>query len=208
MIDCFELLGVPRRPWLDEEALKSRFLELSGPVHPDRIHGAPAAEREAATSKYADLNAAYNRLREPRDRLLHLLELESGASPGDIQRIPPGTMDLFVEIGQTCRDCDAFLASRSGSPPTSPMLKLKAMREGLDWGGRVDALRDQVLALRAQLTAELQAMNPVWEQAPGGGDAARRGALPLERLEQIYRSMSYVARWMSQLDERRVQLAA
>jgi hypothetical protein len=51
-------------------------------------------------------------------------------------------------------------------------------------------------------------MNPVWERAPMAGDPARRQALPLERLEQIYRSMSYVARWMSQLDERRVQLAA
>jgi hypothetical protein len=88
------------------------------------------------------------------------------------------------------------------------MLKLKAMRDGLEWGGRVDALRDQVMTLRAQLTAELLAMNPVWEQAPAADDAARRTALPLVRLEQIYRSMSYVARWMSQLDERRVQLAA
>lgn len=208
MTDCFELLSEPRRPWLDDDALKSRFLERSGPVHPDRVHGAPQQERDAATSRYADLNAAYNRLREPRDRLLHLLELESGSAPGDIQRIPPGTMDLFVEIGQACRDCDAFLTSRSGPPTTSPMLKLKAMREGLEWSGRVDALRDKVLAMRSVLASELQSMNAKWEQAPPVGDPTRGAALPLERLEQIYRSMSYVARWMSQLDERRVQLAS
>ena len=208
MTDCFELLSEPRRPWLDDDALKSRFLERSGPVHPDRVHGAPQHERDAATSRYADLNAAYNRLREPRDRLLHLLELESGSAPDDIQRIPPGTMDLFVEIGQACRDCDTFLTSRTGPPLTSPMLKLKAMREGLEWGGRVDALRDKVLAMRSLLASELQSMNAVWEQAPPVGNPTRSGALPLERLEQLYRSMSYVARWMSQLDERRVQLAA
>jgi hypothetical protein len=31
--------------------------------------------------------------------------------------------------------------------------------------------------------------------------------LPLERLEQIYRAMSYVSRWMAQIQERVVQLA-
>jgi hypothetical protein len=31
--------------------------------------------------------------------------------------------------------------------------------------------------------------------------------LPLERLEQLYRAMSYVARWTEQVQERIVQLA-
>ena len=205
MVDAFELLSEQRRPWLDEGALKGRFIELSSPFHPDRVHGSPEVERLAATARYAELNAAFNRLREPRDRLLHLLELESGASPGDIQRIPPGTMDLFVEIGQTCRDCDAFLADRG--TPTSPMLKLKAMRESLDWSGRIDSLRERVQAKRDGLAMELEAMNPVWAAAPPVGDSLRPAALPLERLEQVYRAMSYVARWMGQLDERRLQLA-
>jgi hypothetical protein len=205
MVDAFELLSEQRRPWLDEAALKGRFIEQSSPFHPDRVHGAPEADRLAATERYAELNAAFNRLREPRDRLLHLLELESGSSPGDIQRIPPGTMDLFVEIGQTCRDCDAFLAGRG--TPTSPMLKLKAMRESLDWSGRIDSLRDRVMAKRDSLAGELEAMNPLWAAAPPVGDSQRRAALPLERLEQIYRAMSYIARWTGQLDERRVQLA-
>jgi hypothetical protein len=205
MTDCFELLSEARRPWLDEEALKSRFLERSGPVHPDRVHGASEAEREAATARYSELNSAYNRLREPRERLLHLLELEAGAPPGDIQRIPPGTMDLFVEVGQGCRDCDTFLSTRTQQ--TSPMLKLKAMREGLEWTSRIDALRGKVIAKRDELITELKAMNAVWAQAPAIGDPLRRAALPLERLEQVYRAMSYVARWTGQLDERRIQLA-
>ena len=36
MTDCFALLGEPRCPWLDAEALKSRFLVLSAEAHPDR----------------------------------------------------------------------------------------------------------------------------------------------------------------------------
>ena len=205
MTDAFALLSEPRRPWLDADALKARFLPLSTAVHPDRVHGASDAEKLAANERYAELNAAFNTLREPRDRLLHLLELEAGAKPGDIQRIPPGTMDLFVEIGQSCRDADAFLAKKSTA--TSPMLKLRLMQEGLDWADKLQALQSRVNARRDELTAELRTMNATWDAAPPVGSPDRRAALPLERLEQIYRAMSYVARWTEQLSERVVQLA-
>ncbi len=205
MTDAFALLSEPRRPWLDADALKVRFLPLSTAVHPDRVHGASEAEKLAANERYAELNAAFNTLREPRERLLHLLELEAGAKPGDIQRIPPGTMDLFVEIGQTCRDADAFLAKKSTA--TSPMLRLRIMQEGLEWADKLQLLQGRVNARRDELATELQAMNVTWDAAPPIGSSERRAALPLERLEQIYRTMSYVARWTEQLTERVVQLA-
>ena len=126
MTDAFELLQEPRRPWLDADALKDRFLQQSSAVHPDRFHNATEAEKAAANQSYADLNAAYTKLKDFRERLLHLLELEAGERPKDIQRIPPGTMDLFVEVGQTCRDCDAFLTRKGTSD--SPMFRLQMMR--------------------------------------------------------------------------------
>ena len=50
-------------------------------------------------------------LREPKDRLQHLLELESGAKPGNIQSTPPELTDLFFAVGQLCRDVDTFVDS-------------------------------------------------------------------------------------------------
>lgn len=205
MTDAFALFSEPRRPWLDADALKARFLPLSAAVHPDRVHSASEAEKAAANTRYAELNAAYNTLREPRDRLLHLLELEAGGKPKDVQRIPPGTMDLFVEVGQTCRDADEFLKQKSTAD--SPMVKLRLMQEGLDWLDRLQALQGRVNAKRDELTAELRQMNGVWEAAPAIGIPDRVNALPLERLEQVYRAMSYVARWTEQIQERVVQLA-
>ena len=206
MIDSYAFLNEPRRPWLDPEALKQKFLPLSSAAHPDRTHNAPEAEKLATNERYAELNAAYNTLREPRDRLLHLIELESGAKPSDIQRIPPGTMDLFVEVGQLCRDVDAFQAERG--KVTSPLLKVQMFERGMDWTDKLQALQQRINARRVELTTELQGMNTIWEAAPAVGSPARAVTLPLERLEQIYRVFSYIARWSEQIQERHVQLAA
>lgn len=205
MTDNFALLDEPRRPWLDAEPLKQKFLQLSAEVHPDRVHTAAAAEKEAATKEYAELNAAYNVLRDPKERLLHLLELELGSKPKDVQRIPPGTMDLFVEVGQTCRDADAFLAEKA--KVTSPLLKVQMFEKGQEWTDRLNHLQQKINGKRDELFAEIQAMNTTWETAPIPASADRAAALPLERLEQIYRILSYVSRWTEQIQERVVQLA-
>ena len=195
MTDAFALLGEERRPWLDAEALKDRFQAMSGPLHPDRFHGAPEVEKAAAGERYSGLNTAYQLLKEPRDRLLHLLELESGGKP----------MDLVVEVGQTCRDCDEFLKKKATA--TSPILKLQLMQAGMEWMDRLIDLQGRVRAMGDSLSTELNGMNAVWAAAPQVGDPARVSALPLERLEQVYRAMSYVARWTGQIQERVVQLA-
>lgn len=205
MIDSFALLNEVRRPWLDPEALKEKFLALSSDAHPDRIHSASAADKAQATSRYSDLNAAYNRLREPKERLLHLLELEIGR-PKDVQRIPPGTMDLFVEVGQICRDVDVFL-TRHGNV-TSPLMKVQLFQQAMEWADRLQALQQRINAKGNELSAELMSMNAAWDGAPAIGSAERAAALPLERLEQIYRFLSYISRWSDQIQERTVQLAA
>ncbi|MBL9126585.1 MAG: hypothetical protein JNL97_03005 [Verrucomicrobiales bacterium] len=203
--DYFECLGERRLPWLEPEDLKERFLRISGPWHPDRHHGADDATRREAGERYAALNTAYQALREPRTRLSHLLELEAGSKPKDIQRIPPGTMDLFVEVGQVCRDVDGFLAERSGV--SSPMLKVRLFRQGMEWVERLKALQAKVSAKERELGDEVRGMNGDWEGAPPPGDSGRPGALPLARLEEIYRVLSYAARWTGQIQERLVQLA-
>ena len=205
MTDHFALLDEPRLPWIAPEPLKARFLQLAAGFHPDRVHTASEADKLVATGRYQDLNAAYHCLREPRDRLLHLLELESGSKPSDIQRIPPGTMDLFVEVGQMCRDVDSFLHEKSKI--TSPLLKVRLFEQGQEWTDKLNRLQQQINGRRDELSTELQRLNVVWEKAPPIGSADRPAALPLERLEQIYRIYSYIARWTEQIQERVVQLS-
>jgi DnaJ-domain-containing protein 1 len=204
-MDNFALLGQPRLPWLDPAVLKSVFLELSARLHPDRVQAAGPQEQAAATRRFAELNAAYNCLREPKDRLLHLLGLELGAPPASVGTVPGDTMDLFMESGQLCRQTDQFLASRAKAE--SPLLRAQLFAQGLDWTVRLQGLQKRIRLRSDQLLAELQAMNAAWTAAPPVPSPARQGALPLARLEEICRILSHLARCGGQIQERLAQLS-
>lgn len=202
MNDFFALLGKTRRPWLDGEKLKANFFALSAEVHPDRVHNASEAEKQSANARYQQINAAYQCLREPKERLRHLLELESGTPPGNIQQAPARLMDLFFEVGQACKAVDVFLVERDKA--TSPLLKVKFMEQGLTHMDVFNALQQKLRAPAAALEEELKAMNAAWDAASAGAD---RAGLPLRRLEEIYRELSFLARWSAQLQERTGRLA-
>jgi len=198
MTDCFELLNEPRRPWLDPEALKQKFIALSARLHPDRVHQASGPERAAAQERYTELNAAYNRLRDPKERLLHLLELELGAKPKDIQRIPPDLISLFNELNQSCREADGLLGEKRRI--NSPLLKVQMFDRSQQLTEQLAALQQKIASKRGELLAEIQRMDSVWDHVPG-----RKAALG--RLEELYRLLSYFNRWTGQLQERIVQLS-
>lgn len=199
MTDYFALLDEPRRPWLESEPLKQKFLALSAIVHPDRVHNLGESERAAAHERYTELNAAYNCLREPKERLRHLLELEFGALPKEIQRIPFDLMDLSLEIGQGCREADTFLAEKAKA--TSPLLQVKFFEGSQEFVEKLQALRARVNALNDKLTEELKQIDSAWQSA-----SQPRAAL-MPRLEELYRLLSYFARWIGQIQERYVRLS-
>lgn len=196
MTDYFSLLNEPRRPWLEPEQLKQKFLALSATVHPDRSHNLSEAEREQAQQRYTELNAAYNCLRDPRNRLRHLLELERGSAPKDIQQIPPDLMNVFMEVGQVCRQADAFLAEKD--KVSSPLLKVQMFERGHDWTEKLRHLQHSVSARRESLVEELKAIDAAWSQSANSN--------PLERLENLYRLFSYFDRWLAQIQERLTRL--
>jgi curved DNA-binding protein CbpA len=202
MMDCFALLDEPRRPWLDPEALKQKFLTSSARVHPDRVHGRGEAERQSAQAHYTDLNAAYQRLREPRTRLRHLLELERGAAPGEVQSIPPDLADLFLQIGPPSREADQLLGERAAL--SSPLLKVEWFQRSLHSREKLQQLRQQLDHRIGRLLEELKKIDLEWES--GAATASNRAAL-LGRLEELYRMFGYFERWTAQLRDRIGQLS-
>jgi curved DNA-binding protein CbpA len=204
-MDNFALLGQARQPWFDPDLLKAAFLEISARTHPDRVLAATAPEREAATRRYAELNAAYNCLLDPKQRLLHLLELELGAPPANVRDIPPGTMDLFMEVGQNCRQADGIVAEKARQ--ASPLLQAQRFEESMACAEKLGALQQRIHLRRDELLAELKNMNAAWNAAPPPPSPGRAGALPLRRLEEISRELSYITRWSGQIHERIAQLS-
>ena len=199
MFDCFSVLGEPRRPWLDPEALKERFHALSSEAHPDRVHGASEAERRAANERYTALNAAYQCLREPRQRLAHLIELERGVRPGAIQTFPSDLMALFLEVGARLKEADRLLAEKSAL--TSPLLKVQLFSRVQELGEHLSQLHQSLADRQAALENELRDVDREWCAAGAGARAQELG-----RLEEIYRRLSYFSRWQGQLQERILQL--
>lgn len=203
MTDYFSLLDEPRRPWIDPESLKQKFLTLSSEVHPDRVHNSGEEEKRYAQQRYTDLNSAYNCLREEKGRLRHLLELERGTKPMDVQTIPPDLMQLFLEVSQLCRDADGFLAETA--TVNSPLLKVQMFERGQEWTDKLSALQKKINSWRERVIGELKSLDADWapDQKP---DPTKRG-VTLAHLEDLYRLFSYFARWTGQIQERIVQIS-
>ena len=200
MTDNFALLNEPRRPWLEPEALKQKFLALSAQVHPDRIHSASDEDKAAGARQFAELNAAYNCLAEPKTRLLHLLELELGAKPKDIQQIPAALADLFAEVATDCRNTDRFLVEKNQA--TSPLLQVQLFERGQEWVEKLQGLQRKLNALREHLVSRLKTLDQKWIVFNAD---ARLVLLP--KLEDLYRLFGYFNRWSNQIQERIVQLS-
>jgi len=205
MTDYFALLDEPRRPWLDPDALKAKFLALAAKVHPDRVNDATGGEKHAAHQRYTELNAAYQCLREAKERLRHLLELERGTKPDEVQKITSRTVDLFAEVSELCREADLFLAEKARV--TSPLLKVQLFERGMALTDKLNAMLLKLNAQHDALTEQIRFLNMAWESAPPVGSSARGNVLPLSRLEDIYRDFSYLTRWQRQIQERSVQLS-
>lgn len=200
MTDNFALLNEPRRPWLDTDLLKQKFLALAAATHPDKQHNTGETKKSAGSRRYAELNAAYNCLAEPKLRLLHLLELELGAKPKDIQQIPPALADLFAEVANACRSADIFLAEKS--KVTSPLLQVQLFERAQGWIEKLNELQRKLNELRDQLNGELKSLDAAWTAKSQTGE---RLAL-LDGLEKLYRLFSYFNRWSNQIQERIIQL--
>jgi len=196
VLDYFALLNESRRPWLEPEALKEKFFALSAEVHPDRLHQASESVKLAATRRYTELNAAYNCLREPRERLRHLLELELGQKPSDLTNVPNDLMELFFSVGTLLREVDGYLAEKAKA--TSPLLQVQLFERGQEWIEKLDAIRQLISSRRGPLLAELKQISARWD-----GSSPR----PLERLLETWRLLSFYDRWLAQIQERTVQIS-
>jgi DnaJ-domain-containing protein 1 len=194
MPDYFELLGFPRSPWLDPVEVKARFAECSGAVHPDRVHQADESTRTGATRHYAELNAAQQCLLDPRKRLGHLLELETGELPGDVGSVPARISELFFDVGKALRATEQMLERKRSA--RSPMVQAQIMREVLAGSDLLQQLERELERRHLGADKRCRELGNQWIA----------GERDLVTLRELYLDFRYLGRWLDQLRERRLQL--
>lgn len=206
MTDFFAVLGVPRRPFPDPAELKSRWVQLCGELHPDRIQASgDAVQRADANTQSAKANEAYRVLSHDAPRLGHLLELELGKKPSDLLQMPEPMMELFVEVGQLNRKADGLIAEKQAA--VSPLLKAQCMGHSLDLLDTIQTLQSRVHDEIARMTEAGRALNAAWGSAPDSGNPDRLAQLPIHELEEAWRRFGFLTRWHEQLSSRAASLA-
>lgn len=88
MKNYFELLGLSPAFELDLSSLEAAYFTAQRQFHPDRFVGKPAVERAQAMQRSADINNAYETLKNPLKRaqyLLHLKGITVGTETGGVK---------------------------------------------------------------------------------------------------------------------------
>jgi len=104
--DPFALLGLPPAYDVDLAALERAFFERSKQHHPDRVAGAPAAERVVALSRSRALNDAYQLIKKPVSRAEYLLA-RAGVTIGDNERLDPTFLMEILELREELAEARA-----------------------------------------------------------------------------------------------------
>ncbi len=95
----FELFGLPASYDLDLTDLASRYRDLQRRFHPDRYATAPDSERRLSMQMTAQINAAYQALRDPVARGRYLLGLQGVATDEETDtRMDPGFLMEQMEL--------------------------------------------------------------------------------------------------------------
>ena len=187
MTDYFALLGQRRSPWLDPEELKQAFHARSLLGHPDvqsEDHDARKAE-----GAFAELNEAYQVLRDPKRRLHHLLTLEGSAVNAQAAAIPTDLEALFPKIAELTQTADA-LAQRLAATANN-LVRTLARPELTQTKVRLEETLTTLTQLHDSALTELKATRETWSA---------------DDVRNLYFRFSYLTRWMTQLKEKQLQL--
>jgi curved DNA-binding protein CbpA len=188
MIDYFALLEQSRRPWLDENALREKFHSLARTAHPDQQ---PSASSD---SDFASLSEAFRVLNDLKLRLQHLLQLEQDTPTSDV--LPKDLEDLFPSMIAIIRTTDDLLKRMRAA--TNALSRSLFKSEFLTIQNRVAQSLANLSELNEQAMSELRALDESWTTGPSPD---------FSQLRQLYLKISYLSRWITQLEEKKLQLS-
>ena len=175
MEDAFAILGFGPRLVLSEDEVRTAFREAGKRLHPDAGGG---------EGEFSALKEAQNILASPSRRLRHWLELK-GAIVETRGTIGGGLMDLFGKIGAITQRTEALIRKRDAAQSALARALLEP---------ETQACREEVETAIADVDAVIGgecADFPAWEENPD--------AVPLDRVQQTVRDLTFLEKWRAGL---------
>jgi DnaJ-class molecular chaperone len=177
--DYFQILDLPRLPWLDEAIVREHFQRLAANRHPDVAGG--------SHSDFSEINQAWQVLRSPASRLRHYLELEHPEAVKSAESSAPVFPDLFMDIAEVQRKAIAHYTLTNAT--TSPLARAVQAHETSNLRSRIDELLKEVTDRIGDVQKSVQAS----------------GTSPAT-LAQSLRELIFLEKWAAQLRETQSQL--
>ena len=176
--DYFALFGMPRKLWIEMNALEQKFLQLSWKLHPDNFVNATDTERELSLKRSSELNDAYRVLRDPVARVEYLLGLENMRKEGEHkQQAPPELLEEVFELNES----------------------LDELRETKSSGGDLGALKARLESAEknfgeklGEVDAQLQATARDWDAAVDATSEEVARKKIMGRLNELLNRRSYI----------------
>jgi len=155
--DHFRLFGLPRAYAIDLADLHRRFLSISRNIHPD-LFGAQTPEMRALALRLsAQVNEAYEILKDPLLRAEYLLESAGGKSAAADKSVPG---DLLAEVMTLREDIETAKARGDTEVLAAIRARIQSRREVAQKtiGALCERLDEPSDEIRAELRRRLNAM--------------------------------------------------
>ncbi|MBS1842180.1 MAG: Fe-S protein assembly co-chaperone HscB [Acidobacteria bacterium] len=176
--DYFCVFGLPRKLWIEMNALEQKFLQLSWKLHPDNFVNASEEERELSLKRSSELNDAYRTLKDPVARVEYLLAIEGERKEGEKkQQAPP---ELLEEVFELNESMDELREAKAAG------LELDGMKE------RLHAAETNFGQKLAEVDADMRQTAKDWDNAvDAGAEEASRKQI-MARLNDHLNRRSYI----------------
>jgi molecular chaperone HscB len=176
--DYFALFEMPRKLWIEMNALEQKFLQLSWRLHPDNFVNATEKERELSLRRSSELNDAYRTLQDPVVRVEYLLGIENMRKEGEHkQQAPPELLEEVFELNESLDELREAKSARHD---------LAALKS------RLEAAEKNFGEKLGEVDAQLQSTARDWDAAiDANADEVARAKL-MSRMNELLNRRSYI----------------
>ena len=176
--DYFALFGLPRKLWIESDALEQKYLEMSWKLHPDNFVKASEEERELSLRRSSEMNDAYRTLRDPLARVEYLLAISGERQEGQKKQQAPE--ELLEEVFELNESLDELREAKASGEEVAE-LKLRLESAEKNFQKKLD-----------ELDSGLQAVARDWDAAVDAKAEDSAGKKAMARMNELLNRRSYL----------------